>query len=78
MLKNISTILTDTFIATEFLLPERFKNWGEAVEAVIKARDNTVSPYDVDNDTRKVFELMAFELVPKMNGYDIGRKECLY
>lgn len=55
MLEHISTILTDTFIATEFLLPERFKNWGDAVEAVIKARGNTVSPYDVDNDIWKKY-----------------------
>ena len=66
--RSICTILTDTFFATEFLLPKRFKSWGGAIEAVIEARGNNVSPYDVDIDIWNIFEIMAFELVPRMNG----------
>lgn len=34
------------------------------------ARTENLSPYDVDRDVWRVFEIMAFELVPRMNGYD--------
>jgi hypothetical protein len=55
-------------INTEFVLPEQFEDWGHAIKSVMDARASNVSPYDVDREVWNVFELMAFELVPRMNG----------
>ena len=51
------------------MLPDKFKNWGDAVKAVMDARMTNVSPYVVDPVIWRVFETMAFELVPRINGY---------
>jgi hypothetical protein len=50
------------------VLPDKFKNWGDAVKAVMDARMTNVSPYVVDPVIWGVFETMAFELVPRING----------
>jgi hypothetical protein len=41
---------------------------GAAVKAVMDARAANMSPCDVDKDIWRIFEIMAFELVPRMNG----------
>jgi hypothetical protein len=56
------------WLDSEFVLPDKFDNWGQAVKAVMDARMTNVSPYVVDPAIWKVFETLAFELVPRING----------
>lgn len=59
------------------MLPDKFKNWGDAVKAVMDARMTNVSPYVVDPAIWRVFETMAFELVPRINGY-VTKTTCVH
>jgi hypothetical protein len=52
---------------TGFELPPQFKTWGDAVEAVVSARNDGLEPDEVDAHTWKIFETMAFLLIPKVN-----------
>ena len=61
-------LLTNAFIVKEFSLTDKFDNWGVAVKAVMDARSANISPYNVDRDIWRIFEIMAFELVPRING----------
>jgi hypothetical protein len=65
---NVRQNTNNALVAQEFRLPEKFNDWGAAVKAVMDARAANVSPYDVDKDVWRIFEIMAFELVPRMNG----------
>jgi hypothetical protein len=53
---------------TEFSLPDKFKTWDEATEAVMEARAANKTPEEVDPEIWKVFETVAFELIPAING----------
>ena len=53
---------------TEFLLPDKFKTWGEATKAVMDARAANKTPEEVDMEIWKIFETVAFELIPAING----------
>lgn len=50
-----------------FELPSTFENWGDAIDAVVTARVDGVEPKDVSADIWKIFETMAFVIVPKIN-----------
>jgi hypothetical protein len=53
---------------TEFSLPDKFKTWGEATKAVMDARAANKTPEEVDTEIWKIFETVAFELIPAING----------
>lgn len=57
------------YSVTAFKLPCKFNTWGDAVQAVVSARTDGLTPDQVDEDTWKIFETMAFLLIPKVNGY---------
>lgn len=49
-------------------MPDKFKTWDEATEAVMEARAANKTPEEVDPEIWKVFETVAFELIPAING----------
>jgi hypothetical protein len=55
------------FFFAEFELPPQFKTWGEAMKAMVDARIEGLSPDEVHEDVWKVFETVAFLLIPKVN-----------
>jgi len=50
----------------ELQLPEQFLNWGEAIEAVLEARESNITPEQASGGVWEVFEQMAFLLFPKI------------
>ena len=54
-------------VTSEFDLPQQFKTWGEARQAVVSARADGLVPSDVHKDTWKVFDTMAFLIIPRVN-----------
>ena len=57
------------YLVTDFDLPELFGNWGDAIHAVVKARNEGLTPDEVQPETWKIFETLAFRLIPKVNRY---------
>lgn len=55
-------------VITAFELPSNFKTWGEAIQEVVSARNEGVVPDQVAPATWKIFETIAFLLIPKVNG----------
>jgi hypothetical protein len=53
---------------TGFSLPDKFKPWGEATKAVMEARAANKTPEKVDPEIWKIFEMMAFNLIPAISG----------
>ena len=51
------------------MLPESFKCWGEAGQAIMDARTANKTPEEAGIDTWKAFETMAFEIIPSITEY---------
>ena len=50
-----------------FELPPQSSTWGDAMQAVMSAQKDDLEPDEVDAHTWKIFETMAFLLIPKVN-----------
>ena len=48
-------------------MPPKFDTWGDAMQAVASSRNDGLKPDEVDAHTWKIFETMAFLLIPKVN-----------
>ena len=67
--KALTGSLKTCCFVTDFELPEIFANWGDAIGAVVKARNEGLTPDEVQPETWQIFETVAFLLIPKVNRY---------
>jgi hypothetical protein len=57
--------LNTCYLVTDFDLPELFGNWGDAIHAVVKARNEGLTPDEVRPETWKILENISFPFDPK-------------
>ena len=62
------SFLSDSVIVIpDFELPVQFQTWGEAIQAMVSARNDGLQPDEVPEHIWNVFETVAFLLIPKVN-----------